>query len=218
MSLQQFRQHALPTTITEEDINKVIGAIDIGAMKEAIPEEQKKPHPKQGGSRTQGKKDTKVQDKGEEKTEAGLVSEKRTEDKELSKNEEKKGAEFVGEKQTGDEKEQIKKEPEFFEHIAMIYNRVASVGRQVLKREEISKINYTPNIAPMNLECQDTATPDCNLVLATSTSGADPPSDARVYSCDVFATCEFKKGSSANIIHEVRILLFRHLLSAELHL
>jgi hypothetical protein len=205
MSLQQFRQYALPTTITEEDVSKVLGAIDINAMKDAIPAELKKPQPKQGSSKTQGKKDKKGKDKGEEKTKTGLAGEKPTEEKEQSRNEEKKEAELVGEKSAEDEKEKRKKEAELFRHITVLYERVATVGRQVLKRQEISEINYTPNVAPKSLECANTATPDCNLVLANSTLGERDASDANVYYCDVFATCEFKKGSSANIIHEVRL-------------
>jgi hypothetical protein len=171
MSLQKFRQHALPTTRPGKDVNKVLDSINIDALEEAIRlerGERKKTQPRQGSSETQGMKDTKEQDKSEAKTKTGSVSEKQTAytcKKVLSKTEEK---------DEGVDKE----EADFFKHIMTIYDRVASAGRQALKLQEISKIDYNPGRAPVSLECQNTFIPHCNLVLATSISCKDDSSDA----------------------------------------
>jgi hypothetical protein len=112
-------------------------------------------------------------------------------------------------------KSEKKVETEFFRHITIIYDQAASAGRQVLKRQEISKIDYGHGRAPVSLECENTSIPDCNLVLATSTSCKE---DTDVYYCDVFATCEFMKEKSAKDVYEVRISRLMQSLSTEVHL
>jgi hypothetical protein len=164
MSLQQFRKHALPSTISEENVKAVLDSIDLDAMKEAIRVERNKPLPRGDSNKTHGTEVTKGRSKSGEKIET-----------------------------------------EFFKHIITIYNRVASVGRQVLKRQEISLLDYSPDRAPISSESQNTFIPHCNLVLAASTSCKDDANDVNVYYCDVFVTCEFKKGKSSNDVYGVRI-------------
>jgi hypothetical protein len=104
-------------------------------------------------------------------------------------------------------KKKGKKEAEFFKHIATIYDQVASAGRKVLGRQEISMINYFPKKAPSSLGCDNTSVPDCNLVLATSTSCNDDANVTNVYYCDVFVTCEFEKEDSDSDICNVSHLI-----------
>jgi hypothetical protein len=54
MSLQQFRQHALPSTISEENVKAVLDSIDIDAMREAIRVERNNPPLRGGRCKAQG--------------------------------------------------------------------------------------------------------------------------------------------------------------------
>jgi hypothetical protein len=163
----------LPTAISEQDVNSVLNAIDIGALKELVRAERKKPRSIQDISKAQ----------------------------ENSKAPESSKAQGTDVEEMGKVKK--KKEAEFFSHITTIYDKVASAGRQVLGREELSKMDYRPDIRPLNLERENTAIPDCNLVLAASTSCRKDANDANVYYCDVFTTCEFKKARSPKDIYNV---------------
>jgi hypothetical protein len=100
-------------------------------------------------------------------------------------------------------------EMRFFKHIATIYEHVASAGRKVFAREEISKIHYDPRRAPTSLERRNPSVSDCNLVLSASTSCKND-ADKNVYLCDVFATCAFKKGDNLMEIYEVLMKFRRH--------
>jgi hypothetical protein len=177
MSLEQFRQHLLPASLSQENIKAVLGAIDIKALKEVVIAERKQVREGQGGnaSKTIQEKDVPEQAKQTDKGE-------RTEDT---------------------------IETYFYKHITTIYELVAAAGRKVLQREEISKIHYNPGKSPISLESQNTSIPIYNLALSSTTSCQDDANITNVYCCDIFATCEFKKGDTLMDVYDVRIAFLR---------
>jgi hypothetical protein len=145
VSLQQFRRHVLPTSVSKK-IGAIVKAINVKTLKEEV--------------------------KAERTANSKAV------------------------------------ETDFFKHIATICERVEAAGRKVLKRNATGVVKYTPTKAPKSLDRNNSSIPDCNIALAKSTSCMAGADTENVYHCDIFTTCEFKKGKTPTNVYEVRISLF----------
>ena len=91
-------------------------------------------------------------------------------------------------------------ESEYFLLIKDVIEQVLTIGEQVLKVPSQARVSYKPCSTSVSSERSNSARPDCNIMLAQSTSMSGSPDDAY---CDFITTMEVKPKVTRKSIYDV---------------